>query len=69
MDQLFSVKMSDLIVKVKEKRDTTRNAGINISVTLSAFFPMEEKIVKSMHGCFSWSGVCRQDQNLLFGEG
>lgn len=33
-DQLFPVKLPDLIVKVKEMRDTTRNAGIKVSVIL-----------------------------------
>lgn len=65
--QVLPVKMSDLIVKVKENRDTTSNAlNKSFCLTLSAFFLVEEKIAMRMHVCASWSGVRRKDWNFLF---
>lgn len=56
-----SLKMSDLMVKVKEKRDTTSNAlnkSFCCTLTLSTFFLMEEKIVMCIH-LASWDCVER----------
>ena len=69
---MLPVKMSHLIVKVKEKKYTTSNAfskSFCHTLILSAFFLVEEKIVMCRHVCASWSGVCRKDRNFLFGEG
>lgn len=70
--QVLPVKMSDLFVKVKEKRDRTSNAlnkSFCYTLTLSALFLMEEQIARCMHVCASWSGVRGKGRNFLFGEG